>query len=397
MRSYPDSSIDSSIEELSLPLNPMKKTHIAAFAVASIVSGPCIFAADHLDAPNLGSAGNGDVDINDLYAFQSPTNADNTVLILTVNPGAGGGISGNSLNENAFYSLNIDNDGDAFADITYQATFSGGAGLTNSQQMFSINRIDRSPDGVSSLLAAGTTGGTGGGVAVPTTVGGQAQVGTFDDPFFFDLEGFQATLAGTGTFEQNRDFFAGLDVTAIIIEVPSADLIASSSNIGVWATTSTASDGSGQIDRIGRPAINTVLINGDDRKIEFNEASPDGDFSVFGDEVDANIDALGGDGAGLTPILLADILTIDVSSDSGFDLEDPILNGRGLADDVIDVELGLLTGGGITSDLVDANDAAFGTSFPFLAAANVPEPSSALLLAGASRCWDEPSCSPRLI
>ena len=47
---------------------------------------PCLSAraADHLDAPIL--VGNGQLDINDVYAFQSPSNADNTVLIMTVNP-----------------------------------------------------------------------------------------------------------------------------------------------------------------------------------------------------------------------------------------------------------------------------------------------------------------------
>ena len=46
-----------------------------------------VHAADHLDAPAL--EGNGHLDLNDLYAFQSPNNADHTVLIMTVNPFAG--------------------------------------------------------------------------------------------------------------------------------------------------------------------------------------------------------------------------------------------------------------------------------------------------------------------
>ena len=356
----------------------MKKNHLAAFAVASLVSGTNSFAADHLDAPNLApDQGNGNVDINDLYAFQSPSNPDNTVLIMTVNPGAGGAVSADSsLRESAFYSFNIDNDADNVADISYTASFSGGAGLMNEQQMFTINRTVTGA--TPTLFASGTTGGTtGGGVAFTgATSGSQAQVGTFDDPFFFDLTGFQNTLAGTGGFTGD-DFFEGLNVTAVIIEVPSADLINASSNISVWATTT---DGGNQIDRIGRPAINTVLIPSE-RKDEFNAASPVND-GVFGDDVELIITGTLGNSQenaeALSAILLPDVLTVDTADAAGF------LNGRGLSDDVIDAELGLLTDGAITTDGVDVNDNSFSDQFPYLAAANpVPEPSSALLLVGA--------------
>ena len=46
-------------------------------------------AADHLDAPVLRAPGQGGRDINDVYAFQSPTNPANSVLVMTVNPFAG--------------------------------------------------------------------------------------------------------------------------------------------------------------------------------------------------------------------------------------------------------------------------------------------------------------------
>jgi len=61
-------------------------------------------------------------------------------------------------------------------------------------------------------------------------------------------------------------------------------------------------------------------------------------------------------------VLLPDTLTVKLGDVSGF------LNGRRLADDVIDAEFGLLTNGNVTSDGVDANDRAFPSSFPYLAA-----------------------------
>ena len=349
----------------------MNKKHLVAFAAATLASGSTIFAADHLDAPNVGNDGR--TDINDLFAFQSLENSLNTVLALTVNPGAGA-ISGFTLSETATYNFNIDNDGDSLADVIYQATFSG----TGLQQSYNITRT---AGGVTSPYAMGTTGGVTGGTAVTTAGGGAAQVGVFEDPFAFDLNGFNNDRDFTGA-----DFFAGLDVTAIILEIPSVELNGATSNIAVWATTT---EGTTQIDRIGRPAINTVLISGDANKDLFNAGTPDNDFSVFGNDVNAVITSLSSqaNADALTPILLPDVLTFDTASAEGFDAPDgsttPALNGRQLADDVIDVELSLLTEGALTTDMVTSNDVPFLNVFPYFAAANVPEPSSAaLLLAG---------------
>ena len=64
------------------------------------VAPSCLQAADHLDAPNL----SGDDDVNDLYAFQSPNNPDNTVLVLTTNPFAGQ-VSGTTFGADVTYQL----------------------------------------------------------------------------------------------------------------------------------------------------------------------------------------------------------------------------------------------------------------------------------------------------
>ena len=355
------------------PYKLMKMKYFTAFAAISLASATTSFAADHLDAPSL--SGNGANDINDLFAFQSLENAANTILVMTVNPFAGSA-SGYSLDSGSTYTFNVDNTGDAMANVVYEATF--GAANANSQQNYSITR-----NGLA--YATGLTGGTfgdGAGIASPTTGGGRSQVGTFDDPFFFDLAGFQNGLQFTGD-----DAFAGADVTAVIIEIPSTELISAPGNtgIGVWATTSNAT---GQIDRIGRPAINTVLVSGDENKEAFNVASPADDFSTFGNGVNAVITSLSnqGNADALTPILLPDVLTFDTDSTA------PFLNGRGLNDDVIDGALTLLTASDTpVGDGVDANDGTSLNVFPFLAASNtVPEPSSALLLglgllAGVSR------------
>jgi hypothetical protein len=349
----------------------------SATALAICLAAWQVNAADHLDAPNLqmvaGMDQPGDTDINDLYAFQSPSNPNNSVLVMTVNPFAGltnpfGTTSPTTFGSDVTYSFNVDNNGDAVADITYGATFTAAVGQS---QMITLTRDDGTLD---AGYASGATE-----TQLATSTGGSLQAGLFDDPFFFDFFGFQDDLMFTG-----ENTFAGADVSAIVLEIPSSELTGADSNIGVWATTT---QGGTQVDRVGRPGINTVLIPSEEKQ-NFNEADPANDVANFTDEVETTLTSAPfnrtpGDAMSLSGTLLPDILTFDTASAAGF------LNGRRLEDDVIDAELNLLTDGALTTDMV-ANDSAFTNTFPYLASPNnpIPEPSSmalvALAVAGAT-------------
>ena len=99
----------------------IKPLLVAALACSAMHSSPSqVKASDHLDAPNL--TGNGQQDINDLYAFRPSSTSDNSVLILTVNPFAGT-MSPTAFGTDTTYSFEIDNNGDALSDIRYEATF----------------------------------------------------------------------------------------------------------------------------------------------------------------------------------------------------------------------------------------------------------------------------------
>ncbi len=333
---------------------------LTAGAIASVSP---VDAADHLEAPRVQRDGR--TDINDLYVFQSPTNPANTVMIMTVNPGAGI-LSPTTFDRRADYLFRIDNDGDARAERTIRVRF---------------GREDA--DGVQNMTVIGPRGRSVGktGQSVPLKRGGTAFAGTFDDPFFFDFQAFQDQVKGAGgtrTFCDTHatDFFAGLNTSAIVLEVPSRQITNRSDNIGIWVETEVRGR---DIDRMGRPAIATVLVD-DGSENRFNRTPPHRDRERFGEQVRDNLLFLSGlDGTGyteaeaeaITDILLPDILTVDVSDPAGF------LNGRGLADDVIDAELTLVTGGAgangtpvLTSDCVDANDVPFPGTFPFLAPAH---------------------------
>ena len=332
--------------------------------VAGLTAGAAIgTAADHLDGPLVQLDGR--TDLNDLYVFESPENPDNTVMVMTVNPLAGV-LSPTTFDEDASYRFAIDNDGDGMRERTITARFT-----------------EPDEDGNQQVRFFGTnTGGNGStGEAIEFRSGGQGYVGTFDDPFFFDLQAFQDQVKAAGgerTFcdDEASDFLAGTNVSAIVVEVPTEDLLGvESTSIGVWAETWE----DGRIDRIGRPAIATVLID-DGLEAGYNARPPVKDLETFGDQVTANLLALSGlDGSGyteeeaqgITEILLPDILTYDTAADTEY------LNGRALADDVIDLSLTVVTGGlgandspVLTSDCVDSNDVDFSDEFPYLAPAH---------------------------
>lgn len=352
---------------------------LVALAVSLAVGLPAILAqgADHLDAPLVQNDGR--LDINDVYAFQSPTNPDNTVLIMTVNPLAGV-LSPTTFHPDALYELKIDNTGDAVEDITYRLKFSQPSSKSAAPSQ-SVTLWKDEGTGFAVIAEGKVSAPAKSDKAKPRIIpvdgGGSLFAGLRDDPFFFDLVAFQNALGGTGTLPRDPDseingvdFFAGVNVSAIVLELPS-DMFGSD-DIGVWAITKFKGQ---QVDRLGRPVINTVFIPAEN-KDAFNAGEPRNDRRDFNEDVVGSLLFLSGlDGTGysevqaqaIANVLLPDILTINTSSTSGF------LNGRTLEDDVIDIELPIATGGFfggspvLTTDEVPANDVPFLSEFPYLA------------------------------
>ena len=333
-----------------------------ALALAfGIARGPAsLVAADHLDAPGLTQPG-GDsrLDINDVYAFQSPANANNAVVIVTVNPAAGLLTGQTGFSTTGRYDLEIDLDSDAKPDAGLRFTF--GAANASGVQAWQMKGTAKAAH----LSAAGTT-------STVTNLPGGAKItaGTFDDPFFFDLVNFLAVdFSCTPGDGDTSNFFLGLNTLAIAVELPRTDL--GQDSMGIWARTMLDDT---QIDRMGRPAINTVFIPNNifepsgtepSQRNAFNSGKPQHDQRDFRGEVVDTLDIFHtlANANVLADILLPDILTVDFSNSAGF------LNGRQLANDVIDAELGIVTNGAVTTDCVPT-DSAFTGTFPYLAPAN---------------------------
>jgi hypothetical protein len=317
-----------------------------AGAVAAIATGGTLRSADHGDSPAVRLDSR--LDILDLYVFESPETPANTVMILTVCPFAGV-TAPRQFAPGAKYQFPIDTNGDAVEDQVYSVVFSKPDSAGN--QKYTLT-------GPGKLKVKGTTGDT---VAVGET--GKMFCGVRDDPFFFDLIGFRRGLAFSDT--TSRNFFGDVNVMALVIEVPTASFgTLTNSTMGVWSRTL---KGKKQIDRNGRPAINTVLVPGPS-KDAFNFTKPKDDVEKWRETFIASLKAAPlsrsqGDAEALADVLLPDILTYDPTNSGGF------LNGRKLEDDVIDAELNLLSNGAVTTDFV-GNDNKFSSEFPYLSSPN---------------------------
>ncbi len=382
---------------------------VAGLTLAVGASPLLVSGADHLDAP--AAKADHRVDITDVYGFRS--GPSQTTLVLNVDGLMSPTDSKTAtFRTSALYELKVDRNHDGKADIAYRVRF--GAARTKSDGTKVQSYVVRRATG----WAAISNVWTGAVVAVGTTTpyrhavrtasiagGGAAFAGTRDDPFFFDLPGFvnfkEKLLGGSTNLGEllggftGADTFAGTNVLSIALRIPNDKLGGTGTSIGIWGTTSVAYNGGWkQIDRMGRPAINTVfnglllptssVYNGLE-KDAFNFQRPSADAGTTADNVTTVLGAIGnvltangataytaGEMDAIASVLLPDELTLTLGGSAGFasgtSLGTLSLNGRRLGDDVIDAEFALLTNFVITTgDGVNANDKAFSTSFPYLA------------------------------
>lgn len=196
---------------------------IAGFVL--IGSSTPAVAADHLEAPLV--RGDGRTDINDVYIFHpgDPQVVERTVISMTVNPNAGV-TSPTVFSENAIYDLLIDQNGDAIEDLIFRTTFFSPA--NGGRQELAVQLIR--PGESAELLASGQT---------ETVIRGIRNTRIFaglrDDPFVFDNNGFNAGAVFCFGQETGENFFAGFNLSTIVIEVPTTVL--GSDAIGFWGVT----------------------------------------------------------------------------------------------------------------------------------------------------------------
>jgi hypothetical protein len=335
-------------------------------------------------------------DLGSLYVFRSPANAGNLVVTLTLGrcPGAA---TPATFDPDAAIEIKVaTRSGDLSGvrdDLTFRITFEPAAG--DDTQPVRLRRFHGRKGGT--ILASGSTNQN-----LAIAGGGMFRAGRRDDPYFLDFVGLQQLLNG-GPFPRPMgtaaNFFGpNLDVLSVVLELPASTVAPASALVLVWGRIE---KGGVQLDRIGRPLTNALLVppvprgpgvaNPDpDRRDAFNAGHPGDDRDAFGADMIAILQDFfgrtGPDATAIAGLLLPDVLAFQLGNPNGYGtfvtdgLGEPsgvvLGNGRRLRDDTTDVLVNLLTNGAVTTDNVaDDNamritDGNVGTiaAFPYLGA-----------------------------
>ncbi len=278
---------------MRMPTQFHTKTAVAVLLAAGIVGGGVAvkesIGSDHQQTAmtELNPA----LDITDVWVFPGRSD-DRVVLAMTLGSPISGntfaGISGSqraNFDPNALYQIKVDNNQDGREDLVFQFSFDQ---LADGSQRFDVIGPVRPRDvglfgsGQRDAFTGATPRVRQGALNTTHTAGTlQAWAGLRDDPFYVDLEqffriipdrrptqgplsgiggivpaapGVQASAwrpactngtpnAGQGNRDQRfgcaRDFLAGLNALAVIIELPESEITGQGSDqIGVWATVS---------------------------------------------------------------------------------------------------------------------------------------------------------------
>jgi hypothetical protein len=315
--------------------------------------------SNHFSAANLKFPGDdARLDLTDLFVFQSPSHPGKTVLIMNANPF----MTGSEFHPDAVYRINIDNDGDAHADVAFSFVFSRPKnGMQTGTAYHATGSEAGQQEPAGKVLIEGTP--VGFDVAAHPVQAGECRLfmGVRSDPFFADAEGALHGFQWTG-----QDTFAGKNVLSIALEVPNA-MLGADPLIGLWATISLCRDGKLiQMDRGGHPTINP-FINPDSAKDEYNLRQPADDVAHYLEPWSKLLEEHGyppdeAKAAALT--VLPDILRYNRAQPASYP------NGRKLTDDVYSARFAWLTHGQITSDGLKPHDDLL-PEFPYL---GVPNP-----------------------
>ncbi|HEX6359062.1 DUF4331 domain-containing protein [Actinophytocola sp.] len=299
---------------------------VLATALVGLSSGSAV-ASSHREAPLISS--DPPVDNTDVYAFVSPDRPDTVTLIANWFPfeEPNGGPTFYPWATDAHYDINIDNDGDAKADLTYRwdfrtddrrgnATFLYNDGQVTSlddpnllfRQFYTLSLLNRDSGSTATLVSNGKVvpSRVGNGsmpdywqlrdqsiTAVPG--GGQTFAGQSEDPFFLDLRVFDL-LYGGNLSEVGQDTVAGYNVNTVALQVPKSALTLNGNAtrnpvVGVWSDTerfslTVRSPGSQQssgakvqVSRLGNPLVNEVVVPAG-LKDRFNSMLPEQDGTV---------------------------------------------------------------------------------------------------------------------
>ena len=307
---------------------PVLGVAIALAASSLVVAG----ASSHREAPLISQ--DPVADNTDTYAYVAPDAPDKVTLVGNWIPleEPAGGPTFPKFGDDVLYTFNVDNNGDAVSDVTYEFRFqtqtrNPNTFLYNTGQITSLDDPDWNVRQSYSITEVrnGRRTSLGNNIPVPpvnigprstphynklaaaaiTKLPGNIKVfaGQRDDPFFVDL-GSVFDLAGLRPLnaahviprapEAGVDGVGGYNVHSIVLQIPKSKLVASDPTIGVWSSTyrrqvKVLNDSGAKpitfgnfvsVSRLGMPLVNEVVIPLG-QKDRFNASEPRND-SQFG-------------------------------------------------------------------------------------------------------------------
>jgi len=385
---------------------------LCALGVVLSVAPP-VNPADHGDAPI--ASNNQSTDIADVFAFLDPNDNDRLILAMTQRGFIAAGENANFGIFDQFlkYRLQLETTGDArpdqFIDITFTPVVSSGGPQTATIALPS-GRVFTAPTTRSSIAPDAPAQV----VTEDPATGIFFFAGLVDDPFFFDIPATNRFVASARAMapdptllQRGRDSFAGYNVMGIALSIPlkgpeverslcpenpdvhcPPDVLGVSGVIMRNMNTDVLQEGirtSGefrQVERMGNPTVNVVIIPFS-RKDEHNFATQEDDANEqFADDIVASLRGLGTNDdfiAIFTNLLVTtgDYLRLDTriantGPRGGTNPAAAFPNGRRLADDTIDTALTLINNGNPLGDNVNASDVPPQDTFPFLAPSQQP-------------------------
>jgi hypothetical protein len=207
--------------------NKRSKRGLALVAMAAICGGgwwaTTVLASDHDESPLVKQ--DAAQDITDLYVFESGSGRVTIIVCWAgfndsrMQPDADG-----VYDADALYTIWVDNNGDNEADHAIYWRYGRNAAGEVGIQWTGIPGTEDPVSGpVETVFDAGD--------------GARVWSGHADDPFFFDAAGYLETLdTATVSFVNDRDFLAGLNVTAAAIDIDTAALQDGARPLQFWAT-----------------------------------------------------------------------------------------------------------------------------------------------------------------
>ena len=302
---------------------------LTGLAAAAMTASPAA-ASSHREAPLISN--DPVADLADTFMWVDQKDPSKLNLVMTANPLENPGDAPNyyGFGQHVRYQFNIDNNGDARADISYRVVFTthvrnkgtflynipgnpvtslSDPGL-NVYQTYSVDRLNYGKHGklvgtvhlAKNLKTVPNNVGPASMPNYPQLVklgvkplaghGGKVWAGQSDDPFFLGLgdigDSLQVKPKGVA-----KDTLGGMNVQAIALHVPKSHIVKTGHpTIGMYAETDRQSftnelTGSGhgswvQIERLGNPLVNEVLIPLG-QKDHWNHVEPhnDGQFGSF--------------------------------------------------------------------------------------------------------------------